>query len=160
MNNTIQKKFLDVISFRIASVADASIMSELNLKQLPENYPLYYWIYQLLFSNNSFLAFDGNKLVGYIFSFYTPFEHYIQTASICSLAVDSEYRNIGIASKLLDLSFSSYNIKPTKIYLHVNTKNENAIKLYQKKGYKINKLVPKYYNEKEDAYQMFIFKNF
>ena len=42
---------MENITFRIAGVADASItfLSELNSKNLPENYPLYYRIYQLLF---------------------------------------------------------------------------------------------------------------
>jgi len=147
------------ITFRMASVADASSMSELNSKNLPENYPLYYWIYQLLFSNNSFLAFNGNCLVGYIFSFSTNQEQTIPTATICSLVVDPEFRKLGIASKLLDLAKNSYTV-PIKLILHVNTKNKNAIKLYKKKGYQISKLVPKYYNINEDGYQMIHFKNF
>lgn len=147
------------ITFRMAGVADASIMSELNSKNLPENYPLYYWIYQLLFSNNSFLAFNGIHLVGYIFSFSTNQEKTIPTATICSLVVDPEYQKLGIASKLLDLAKNSYTA-PIKLILHVNTKNENAIKLYKKKGYQISKLVPDYYNINEDGYQMSNFKNF
>jgi ribosomal protein S18 acetylase RimI-like enzyme len=150
---------MENITFRIASVADASIMSELNSKNLPENYPLYYWIYQLLFSKNSFLAFNGVHLVGYIFSFSTEQEQTIQTATICSLVVDSNYRKLGIASKLLDLAKNSYTT-PIKLYLHVNTKNENAIKLYKNNGYQITKLVPKYYSVNEDAYHMSCFKNF
>jgi ribosomal protein S18 acetylase RimI-like enzyme len=150
---------MENITFRIAGVADASIMSELNSKNLPENYPLYYWIYQLLFSKNSFLAFNGVHLVGYVFSFSTEQEQTIQTATICSLVVDSNYRNLGIASKLLDLAKNSYTT-PIKLYLHVNTKNENAIKLYKKNGYQITKLVPKYYSVNEDGYQMVHFKNF
>lgn len=149
----------DTISFRVASIIDASIMSELNSRNLPENYPLYYWIYQLLFSKNSFLAFKDKSLVGYIFSFSTQLENSISTATICSLVVDPSYRTLGIATKLLDLSLSSYTA-PFKLFLHVNTENKNAIRLYSKNSYKINKLIPNYYNQNEDAYQMFIFKNF
>jgi ribosomal protein S18 acetylase RimI-like enzyme len=155
MNDGINK-----ITFRMAGISDASIMSELNTKNLPENYPLYYWIYQLSgFSSNSFLAFNGDHLVGYIFSFSTNQEQTIPTATICSLTVDPEYRKLGIASKLLDLAKNSYTA-PIKLILHVNTKNENAIKLYKKKGYQISKLVPNYYNVNEDGYQMSNFKNF
>lgn len=149
---------MNEITFRMAGVTDASIMSDLNSKNLPENYPFYYWIYQLLFYKNSFLAFKNNCLVGYIFSFSTELEQTIQTATICSLVVDPSYRKLGIASKLLDLTKSSYTT-PIKLYLHVNTKNINAIKLYKKKNYQISKLIPNYYTN-EDGYQMFIFKNF
>lgn len=153
---------MNKITFRMAGVADASIMSDLNSKHLPENYPLYYWIYQLLFSKNSFLAFENERLVGYVFSFSTNLEQTIQTiqtATICSLVVEPNYRKLGIASKLLDLAKNSYTA-PIKLYLHVNTKNENVIKLYKKKGYQISKLVPNYYNINEDGYQMSNFKNF
>jgi len=149
------------ITFRIASITDANIMSELNSKNLPQNYPLYYWIYQLLFSNNSFLAFKDNLLIGYVFSFSlsTDQQQTMQTATICSLVVDPDYRKLGIASKLLDLTKNSYTI-PIKLILHVNTTNHNAKKLYEKKNFKVSKLIPNYYSINQDAYQMFIFKNF
>ena len=150
---------MNEITFRMANVTDASIMSTLNSKNLSENYPFYYWIYQLLFSKNSFLAFKDDYLVGYIFSFSTEQEQTIQTATIYSLVVDPNYRKLGIASKLLDLAKSSYTA-PIKLYLYVNTKNENAIKLYKKKSYQISKLLLNYYSINEDGYQMFIFKNF
>jgi len=147
---------MNKITFRIAGVTDTSIMSDLNSKNLSENYPFYYWIYQLLFSKNSFLAFEENRLVGYIFSFLTE----QQTGTICSLVVDPDYRKLGIASKLLDLSKNSYTA-PIKLYLHVNVNNKNAINLYIKKNYQIAKLIPNYYSNKhEDGYKMFIFKNF
>lgn len=156
---------IDHITFRIANLFDSNSMKNLNSKFL-ETYPIYYWTYQLFFYSNSFLAFHNDNLIGCIFSFPTSIENNLQIATICSLVVDNNYRNIGVASKLLDLCKSSYNIVPIKIYLHVNIINNNAIKLYTKKNYRISKLIPKYYSDTEntnvdtDAYEMFTFKNF
>lgn len=168
---------IDLITFRIANFTDSTDMSNFNIKNSLENYPIYYWTYNLLFYSNSFLAFHNNNLIGYIFSFPTSTEIHLQTATICSLVVDYNYRNIGIASNLLDLCKTSYTTIPIKIYLHVNIVNENAIKLYKKKGYRVSKLIPEYYTKTNtnintntdtdigtitytDAYQMFTFKNF
>lgn len=73
---------------------------------------------------------------------------------ICELeyiAVLQPYQNQKIASKLLNYMIENNCNK--QFTLEVNCKNKGAISLYEKKGFKIQKIRPKYYNG-EDAYIM------
>lgn len=63
---------------------------------------------------------------------------------------NKQYRNKGIASKLMDKMFEE-NVN--NITLEVRTTNEKAINLYKKYGFKIASIRTKYYGN-EDAYLM------
>ena len=61
-----------------------------------------------------------------------------------------EHRKKGIASKLMDMMIND-DVK--NITLEVNVKNQDAIKLYEKYGFKIVSVREKYYGN-DDAYLM------
>ena len=64
--------------------------------------------------------------------------------------VHIEHRKKGIASKLMDIMIDE-DVK--NITLEVNVKNQDAIKLYEKYGFKIVSVREKYYGN-DDAYLM------
>ena len=64
--------------------------------------------------------------------------------------VHIEHRKKGIASKLMDIMI---NIEAKNITLEVNVKNIDAIKLYEKYGFKVVSIRKKYYGN-DDAYLM------
>lgn len=73
---------------------------------------------------------------------------------VCELeyiAVLETYQNKKIASKLLE--FMIKNNRDKEISLEVNCENKKAIHLYEKMGFIIQRIRPKYYKDK-DAYVM------
>lgn len=79
------------------------------------------------------MAYDEEtkQMIGYI-GMYTSFGD----ADITNIAVLPEYRGKGIGSKLIDAIFSKAREKHiTHIRLEVRQSNEQAIKLYERKGF-------------------------
>lgn len=70
------------------------------------------------------------------------------------IIVDKEFREKGIASKLIEHFFSNYTKKDQIILLEVATDNLKAIRLYEKYGFEIINTRKKYYEGKIDAYVM------
>jgi [ribosomal protein S18]-alanine N-acetyltransferase len=68
-----------------------------------------------------------------------------------SLAVSKRFQKQGIAQKLLAYSFE--HLKEKSFSLEVKISNEGAIRLYEKFGFRIKRVLSNYY-EKEDGYWM------
>jgi len=69
-----------------------------------------------------------------------------QTYEFTKMAVDENYRRKGIAEALSYASFEkAKELGATKIILYSNTKNANAIKLYEKIGFKHLQVEPGVY---------------
>jgi len=67
---------------------------------------------------------------------------------IYDIAVDPECRNKGIASKLLEnIIFAGKKSNINIFSLEVNEYNVQAIKLYEKFGFKQIKIIPNYYSD-------------
>lgn len=88
----------------------------------------------------------GNRLAGYIL--WLNRKKYFR---LYSLAISKAYQNQGLAKQLLDYSFE--NLKEKSFSLEVKVSNVGAIKLYEKFGFKIKKVLEKYY-ETQDGYLM------
>ncbi len=87
------------------------------------------------YDQEHWLAYDGDKLVGLCFSIINPDLKYIGT--IQTLGVLHEYHHRGIGSALLGHSVNSLIEKGcTQIELGVQAKNEKALGLYKKYGFK------------------------
>ncbi|CAF0854969.1 unnamed protein product [Didymodactylos carnosus] len=72
---------------------------------------------------------------------------------ICYLSVLLEYRKYGLASSLLNaMILEALDSGVEHVTLHVNIKNENALRLYKKCGFRCNKYESDYYIETEDLY--------
>lgn len=88
----------------------------------------------------------SNKLVGYIL--WLNRKKYFR---LYSLAISKAYQNQGLAKQLLDYSFE--HLKEKSFSLEVKVSNIGAIKLYEKFGFKIKKVLENYYDN-EDGYLM------
>ena len=140
---------MDVEIFR-ASVHDASYIAKienlLDLRILSEESI----IYDL---NNKncyyYIAKVNDECVGYIASCFMV-DHF----DILSIVVNKEYRQNGIASKLLNTLFNkTLELKVRDVFLEVRLSNITAIKFYEKNGFNKISIRKSYYkNPTEDAY--------
>ena len=89
------------------------------------------------------------KVRGYIFGWQLNNDFHIN-----NIAVHLSERRKGVAKKMIDNIIFNLNIK--NIFLEVSKLNKEAIKLYQKLGFKENGIRKKYYHDNSDAilYQM------
>lgn len=99
-----------------------------------------------ILKNNLYIFEKDEKIVGYIL--WLERKNYYR---LYSLAVDSSFQGLGIASKLLEYSFEKLRNK--NFSLEVKTKNIKAIKLYEKYEFKVKKVLKDYY-EDSDGYLM------
>lgn len=109
-------------------------------------------IYELMENAFSvfYVAIIENKVVGFI-DFWITFD----SSTICQIAVSEDYRNKGIASKLLEKMFIDLKDKEVVVSsLEVRTHNIEAINLYLKHGYFKEIVKPHYYNNGDDALYM------
>ena len=110
------------------------------LKEFEENSFLKHYVYEK----------DGEVVGFYIISCITDL------VEIFTIAVDKDYREDGIGSKLLEhvINYAREN-KAGEIWLEASTKNIAAINLYKKYGFKIQSTRKNYYQKTgEDAYNM------
>ena len=88
--------------------------------------------------------YEGEELLGFI-----QISKSFETLDIVNIVVDTNKRNIGIGTKLVDYVCSLYD-DVDNVMLEVRESNENAIKLYKKCGFEEINRRKKYYGN-EDA---------
>lgn len=99
------------------------------------------------------VAVENDLVVGYII-FWLKEEN---VGHIISLAVDEKFRGQHIATKLLIMAVNILrNCSIFKISLEVRVSNDVAINFYKNFGFEIDRKVPSYYNDGEDAFIMFL----
>ncbi|MFX1303905.1 MAG: GNAT family N-acetyltransferase [Promethearchaeota archaeon] len=147
---------------RKCTLEDLDGVIEVNEKELPEDYP--YFFYKSILDNfpECFLVAQNNdgKIIAYIMWRVEKAPSvnslkYVNKAHLVSIAVSEEYRRKGIANILLSNSMKA--IKKYKIHdyvLEVRVSNYTAIKLYEKYDYKIESIKKNYYRDGENAYYM------
>ncbi|WP_432403506.1 pyridoxal-phosphate dependent enzyme [Wukongibacter sp. M2B1] len=79
------------------------------------------------------LAVLNNRVVGISVIINTSFETFIPTYHLAYIATDRKVKGRGIATQLLQ---SAIELTDGNISLHVERENRNAIKLYEKMGFK------------------------
>ncbi len=97
--------------------------------------------------NKLFIYMQDNKIIGYVL--WLKRQKYYR---LYSLGVSKEFRSSGVAQALLTYSFT--HLKTPAFTLEVKTTNTNAIKLYEKNGFEIKKLLTGYYPNHRDGYLM------
>ncbi len=116
------------------------------------------WDYKILYEeirinpNSNYIGlFIEDELVAYI-GYWFMVDYY----DIANLAVKTEYKKQGLASKLLEeIERLAKEDGIENIFLEVSVHNEAAINLYLKHGYKKLKVIKNYYTVlKEDAFLM------
>ena len=93
---------------------------------------------------NILIALETEKeIIGFLYAYeetkgHLPFHKKRKYIVIDNIVIDENYRNNGYGGKLLDYIIEyAKNGKYNDIILNVYRFNENAIKLYEKKGFKI-----------------------
>lgn len=101
--------------------------------------------------SQSFIVAElSKKIVGYIFAYLKDNSIYFS-----SIAVDKNYRNMGIGRKLFAFMFKHFAKKGLKkACLDVRTANKKAISFYENLGFKTVKKIKRYYRDGSDAYRM------
>ena len=105
-----------------------------------ETFPEGFWVAERL-----------HKIVGFIVGGKTISE----TARILMLAISEKHRGIGLGSTLLNNFLKEMSLQNIKnVELEVRIDNKQALNFYQNHGFKIEEVVPKFYQNGEDAYLM------
>ncbi|GAV99681.1 acyl- N-acyltransferase [Lentinula edodes] len=133
------------MNIRRARIEDLPGMQACNLRNLPENYSMKYFISLPL-------------IVGYILA---KMEEETAEAEqphghVTSISVLRSYRRLGIAKKLMLLSQESMaSHRASHVALHVRKSNRAALSLYRDTlGFEVHDIEQKYYADGEDAYAM------
>lgn len=152
---------------RKSTFEDLELVKEVNEKELPEDYPFFF--YKSILDNypESFLVAcakeDTSKVIGYVMWRIerTPSKNSLRLVNkghLVSIAVSQEYRRLGIGSALLSSSMPEIKTHSISEYvLEVRVSNYGAISLYQGLNFKTEGIKKKYYRDGENAYYM-VFK--
>lgn len=141
---------------------DLDSVIEVNEKELPEDYPYFFYKSILDSFPESFLVAQNTsgKVIAYVMWRVEKAPSvnslkYINKAHLVSIAVCDPYKRKGIGTILLTKSMAA--IKKYKIHdyvLEVRVSNYIAIRLYEKFDFKIESIKKHYYRDNEDAYFM------
>ncbi|KAJ4479855.1 acyl-CoA N-acyltransferase [Lentinula lateritia] len=147
------------MNIRRARIEDLPGMQACNLRNLPENYSMKYYLYHCAtWPSISYVAEDKGRIVGYILAKME--EETAETEQphghVTSISVLRSYRRLGIAKKLMLLSQESMaSRRASHVALHVRKSNRAALSLYRDTlGFEVHDIEQKYYADGEDAYAM------
>ncbi|RHZ65473.1 hypothetical protein Glove_315g71 [Diversispora epigaea] len=105
-------------------------------------------------NNNNNKKFEI-KILGYLIYSYTSSTTTLPLTKILKLCVHPLYQKKGLGTRLLNNLFEKTGVpQRSKAKLHVDTKREGAICLYQKVGFKIIEQINNYYSVGRDAWFM------
>ena len=104
-----------------------------------------------VFPDGFIVAVEDRKFIGFAVGTIT----YEEKGKIILIGVDKDYRNKGIGSKLLKRLLLIFSLKGVnEVELEVRVSNSDAIKFYEKRGFKKKERISGYYEDGEDAYIM------
>ena len=138
------------IAVREYSIRDFKDVLEIDAEAFNSRNPSYDVYIYLTYSSNFLVADIGGKVVGYIVTMDMGVD-----SKIMSFAVKKEFRGKGIGSMLLKEVIRRCKERgKRRIILEVRVSNVTAQRLYKKNGFETVDILPKYYNDGEDAYLM------
>ena len=102
------------------------------------------------------VAEEDGYVIGYVL-FWIKYEN---QGHIISIAVDKNYRRLKAGTKLLLRAISVLSLlNLDTIYLEVNENNTGAVEFYKTFNFKIDRLVPGYYEDGAGAILMYLHLN-
>lgn len=102
--------------------------------------------------NDIFLVFEEKEIVGFLSACCSALG---DSAVIMKIAVHPDHRGRGIATRLIEAARDELKEKGIReVELHVDIVKRGAIRLYEKLGFKIRKVVTANYEEDEAFYEM------
>ena len=94
---------------------------------------------------------------GYVIGYVMCWIKYEYQGHIISIAVDKNYRRRGAGTQLLVKAISILSLlNIDTIYLEVNENNTEAVEFYKNFNFKIDRVVPGYYENGDGAIVMYI----
>ena len=94
---------------------------------------------------------------GYVIGYVIFWIKYENQGHIISIAVDKNYRRIGAGTHLLVKAISILSLlNLDTIYLEVNENNMEAVEFYKTFNFKIDRVVPNYYENGAGAIVMYL----
>ncbi|MFX0004274.1 MAG: GNAT family N-acetyltransferase [Candidatus Hodarchaeota archaeon] len=152
---------LDFI-IRRCTLEDLDSVIEINERELPEDYP--YFFYKSILDNfpECFLVAQNRngEVIAYIMWRVEKAPSgnslkYINMGHLVSIAVSENDRKKGVAHALLSNSMAAIKKYKIKQYvLEVRVSNYTAIRLYEKFNFKVENIKQNYYRDGENAYYM------
>jgi ribosomal-protein-alanine N-acetyltransferase len=141
-----------VITIRNFQPDDMFSVIKLASETLPEQYnPTLFNHFYETFPEGLIIVEKMHKIIGFIVGVKSD----INIARILMLSISEKNRKQGLGSALLNQFLKDMTLQNIKqIYLEVRVDNKKAIKFYQKNGFKVMEIIPKFYQNGEDAYQM------
>lgn len=138
------------MDFRKMTIYDLNLISD-NLYNFDDFWSLEIFKEELANPNCYYIvAVENNEVLG-----FGGISNVLDESTINNIAVRTDKRNLGIGSlileKLIDISKS---LNSSFLTLEVNVNNSNAIKLYEKFGFKSLGIRKNYYNGNTNAYIM------
>ncbi|MFX0105932.1 MAG: GNAT family N-acetyltransferase [Candidatus Hodarchaeota archaeon] len=147
---------------RRCTIEDLDGVIEVNERELPEDYPYFFYKSILDEFPESFLVAKNTKgdIIAYVMWRVEKAPSvnslkYVNKAHLVSIAVSEQYRRRGIGTTLLANSMAA--IKKYKIHdyvLEVRVSNYIAMRLYEKFNFEIETIKKHYYRDNENAYFM------
>lgn len=99
------------------------------------------------------VAEEEGYVIGYVM-FWIKYEY---QGHIISIAVDKNYRRMGAGTQLLVKAIAILSLlNIDTIYLEVNENNAAAVEFYKSFNFKIDRIVPGYYENGDGAILMYI----
>ena len=99
------------------------------------------------------VAEKDNYVIGYII-FWIKND---REGHIISIAVDKNYRRLGVDSKLLSRAINVLSLlEIDKVMLEVNENNNSAVEFYKSFKFRIDRIVPNYYENQDGAIVMYL----
>ena len=94
---------------------------------------------------------------GYVIGYVIFWIKYENQGHIISIAVDKNYRRLGAGTHLLVKAISILSLlNLDTIYLEVNENNAEAVEFYKTFNFKIDRIVPNYYENGAGAIVMYL----
>jgi ribosomal-protein-alanine N-acetyltransferase len=94
---------------------------------------------------------------GYVIGYVMFWIKYENQGHIISIAVDKNYRRMGAGTQLLVKAIAILALLPIEtIYLEVNENNTGAVEFYKNFNFKVDRVVPGYYENGDGTIVMYI----
>ena len=151
----LEQKMKENLSFRVAEKNDINaleVVDEQCFEKGTERYSSKSFEGELLEPSKHYIvALYQNLVIGYI-----GVQRLGDELNLLKIAVLPQYQKLGVGFKLMELSFEYKRQNNLQNYfLEVREDNQNAIRLYQKFGFKTKSKREKYYSDGTDALVMF-----
>jgi len=152
----------ETYTLRKFNMNDLQSVMQINRTCLPENYTDFFFVdLYRRFPETFIVAEEDGQIVGYIMCRIEVglsnlgLSGLIRKGHVVSVAVKPEHRRQGIGGALVSKALETIKLRNAKqCYLVVRASNDDAIRLYKKLGFEVNRTTRGYYADGEDAHVM------